>query len=553
MTALDRARDALRAGDDQAALAALLDAWRGQRNARIAELIDRLDRRVRRQRPAISGTSQAARHASWVERAHGDDPADIGSLLALLTDGYPARARERIGLLIGRAPDPRISAALVALVAQPPDVAWIRPAAIALWDVLFGALDQHRDARSARALEAMAWLDYERAPSPFTVQRVRNRVEKLAWEYRARAGTEPELAAADTVACDELAALIGEEVGHGAHLLAAVYTDPSDRNARSVYADWLIAQNDPRGEFMALQLARGSHDPPTLRERQLLEAHGKVWLGPLAASGAGHEFRDGFLSILTLGRVRPRIDPMFATVAQLYGDFSSEADIELVADPVFRALRVAGTFSVPGLRALSRVTRPLPFELLYVHAGGDIELDLLDPDFDLPLPSLDTLELSVSNGPLTPAEVRGLFSLPLARRLREVHVDWAGDAIARWVELFVMRANLERLELAWTQFWVFELIRDERGIVLRAHSSSGGYDEDKAERDATMITLSVGWLDDNAAVTTTAIDAVELLDARWRDDSPRVAEVIASLSRLTGRTITRVAVPPLPRKRRRRR
>jgi uncharacterized protein (TIGR02996 family) len=553
VTALERARDALRAGDDHAALAALLDAWGAARSARIAELIDRLDRRVRRERPAISGTSQAARHASWIERAHGDDPADIGPLLDLLSDGYPARARERISLLVGRAPDPRISAALVALIAQPPDVAWVRPASIALWDVLFGALDQHRDARSARALEAMAWLEHERAPSPFTVPRVRNRVEKLAWEYRARNNTEPELAAADRVACDELAPLIGEEAGHGAQLLAAVYADPSDRNARSVYADWLIAQNDPRGEFIALQLARGHDDPPTLRERQLLDAHGKVWLGALAATVGHREFRGGFLFRLTLDTRAP-IDPMFATVVDLQSSLDTAVDVAYVADPVFRALRNVGTFEWPALRALARITRPLPFELVRVASDqGDAQLAAeLEPDFDLPLPALHTMEFTTSDRPLTPAELHELFATPLVRRLRVLRVGWAGDAIARWAELFARRSNLERLVLRWNQFWRFALVRDTRGVTLEAHVTSGGCAADAAELIPVIMMETVGWLTHIATETTTAIDVVELTDSRWPDDSPRAAEVVAALGRLTGREVARVSVPRPPSKRRRR-
>ena len=38
-----------------------------------------------------------------------------------------------------------------------------------------------------------------------------------------------------------------------AQLLAAIIEDPDDDAPRLVYADWLQAQGDPRGELMQLQ------------------------------------------------------------------------------------------------------------------------------------------------------------------------------------------------------------------------------------------------------------------------------------------------------------
>ena len=39
-------------------------------------------------------------------------------------------------------------------------------------------------------------------------------------------------------------------------LLAAVYEDPASDAPRAVYADWLLDQGHPLGEFIQLQLAR---------------------------------------------------------------------------------------------------------------------------------------------------------------------------------------------------------------------------------------------------------------------------------------------------------
>jgi uncharacterized protein (TIGR02996 family) len=83
-------------------------------------------------------------------------------------------------------------------------------------------------------------------------------------------------------------------------LFAAVYQNPDDDELRDVLADALQLRQDPRGEFIALQMARhrAQHDPgPSSREETLLRKHRKQWLGPLAGSvhPKEHVFRRGFL------------------------------------------------------------------------------------------------------------------------------------------------------------------------------------------------------------------------------------------------------------------
>ena len=68
----------------------------------------------------------------------------------------------------------------------------------------------------------------------------------------------------------------------------ALLDDPDDLAAHSAYADWLGQQGDPRGEFIQVQLAledpaRPAHERKALqeRERALLAAHAREWLGGL--------------------------------------------------------------------------------------------------------------------------------------------------------------------------------------------------------------------------------------------------------------------------------
>ena len=69
----------------------------------------------------------------------------------------------------------------------------------------------------------------------------------------------------------------------------AIIENPDDVSSYSAYADWLQEHDDPRGEFIAVQLAleNPARDPDArdglkAREAELLEAHERDWLGDLA-------------------------------------------------------------------------------------------------------------------------------------------------------------------------------------------------------------------------------------------------------------------------------
>jgi uncharacterized protein (TIGR02996 family) len=69
----------------------------------------------------------------------------------------------------------------------------------------------------------------------------------------------------------------------------AIRDNPDDVAAISAYADWLVEHDDPRGEFMQVQLALEDESRPKderkklqAREKALLKKHDKQWLGRLA-------------------------------------------------------------------------------------------------------------------------------------------------------------------------------------------------------------------------------------------------------------------------------
>jgi uncharacterized protein (TIGR02996 family) len=77
-----------------------------------------------------------------------------------------------------------------------------------------------------------------------------------------------------------------------------VLADPDDDGARQIYADALLEEGDPRGEFIAIQfkLVRGAASPDdVLRLRELYRSHEALWLGELAQVLGGRVYRAGFL------------------------------------------------------------------------------------------------------------------------------------------------------------------------------------------------------------------------------------------------------------------
>jgi uncharacterized protein (TIGR02996 family) len=139
---------------------------------------------------------------------------------------------------------------------------------------------------------------------------------------------EPVLADAGAIRAlvDELC-VPGQRVATEEDLLAAIYEHPDDDGPRLVYADWLQERDDPRGEFITLQLAGDAK-----RAKPLGNKHKKALLGPLAPIVAADvEFRRGFVAKCT-AKFRNQRDaehygnlPAWRTVEEL--EFGSGATI----------------------------------------------------------------------------------------------------------------------------------------------------------------------------------------------------------------------------------
>jgi hypothetical protein len=147
-------------------------------------------------------------------------------------------------------------------------------------------------------------------------------------------------------------------------LLAAVYDDLAADSSRMVLADRLIELGDPRGEMIALQLARArTGAPATPRERELIAQHGRAWTKPLSKCFVSYGFRRGFLATAVLDD-RTTLSPAWyehpawATVEEL-----ETGNATLLLSPSLCSLR---RVAIPGavLETLALQAWPLAIEAI---------------------------------------------------------------------------------------------------------------------------------------------------------------------------------------------
>ena len=137
-----------------------------------------------------------------------------------------------------------------------------------------------------------------------TAEKAQSEAEKLVREKTGKGYTEttPQASSSDSEAFEK-----------------TLIAHPDDNAAWSAYADYLTEQNNPRGEFMQVQLAledetltKPQRAALTKKEAALLKTHQEEWLGPLAPfllapkkSGDRHtrilyKFRRGWLTELSI-------------------------------------------------------------------------------------------------------------------------------------------------------------------------------------------------------------------------------------------------------------
>jgi uncharacterized protein (TIGR02996 family) len=215
-----------------------------------------------------------------------------------------------------------------------------------------------------------------------------------------------------------------------AALEEAILADPDDRAAHSAYADLLSEQGDPRGEFIAVQLALERPDLPTgerdrlkRREKELLTTHQRSWLGEAAEPFLDPELIEGLEDpgpdTIRFSFARGWIDSI------RFEEFNPNVAVLLARCPAARFLRrliiTHDDYNDPGLEELARA--PGLEHLVYFQLGPDDDLCHISGEDVLPalrrMTRLVELQLLAHS-----VRVNEVFALPFPhlRRLTVHHL-----------------------------------------------------------------------------------------------------------------------------------
>ena len=420
--ALEAAIDAARGGDWPGALSALLAAWRAARDPDLAALIERVSARAAG--PPVAGPGSTT--ANLRKRIAAAADADVGPILELALRQirtFPRAYHFIVELAGARPPDPRIAAALAAVIERPPFV----DREGALYPDVVVALDGIDDPRYRELLvEASRTLELQRG----RIRKHRGALDVLRRVAQAIPDREPPadlpgLAAAIARIDEELARITPrqrKQASDAGELLEAIRADPADVSLRLIYADALQEQGDPRGELIALQCGRGDAPPPP-RERELIATYGRVWLGEIEpiVMKQGAVFRRGFLACAREGLKKTVHYPLLAspewiTLEELDVSVWGERAVAFLSDPRWKVLRRVYGVYAPDLPALADRNQELPWTALgprYPTADTWRIVDRL-------LPALAEIDLAQLDLPAP--HLAQIGALPLRERVRRIRV-----------------------------------------------------------------------------------------------------------------------------------
>lgn len=377
--------------------------------------------------------------------------AERGPLLAALTKGTLADVQARLEVVASWSRDPRTSRVLVDLLSRVP---WSSDSSKRAWTAAFALMEAQHDERFVRLATELPskwkvratmqkWLENAFARSvaritPITAALTTEEQRALARVVKAFARQAPKKPAPPR--------------GEG-DLLAAVYATPTDDAPRHVLADLLLEQNDPRGAFIAAQLAGD------VKANKLLKAHAKEWLGALApVLGADVVFRRGFPAE---GRTKFRHQadaekygarPEWATFETLeWGTptpipAGQEAAVRFIG-PAFKHLKHAVGPSLPSLLSS---TSPWALESLEVSVTDSSELRRLGEALPTRFPRLTrlTCRAALSAWFAGIPNLERLQELALSARAMTYADGWeALQAIS--VPTLTLRVGVSQGESAW--------------------------------------------------------------------------------------------------------
>lgn len=334
MNRLGLAMEALGAGDRPEALKHLLARWRSVPDPDLAVLIERVAPEA-----DAWGEASAARCLQALAR-----PMDgvLGRILATVPR-LPAQEAGRVLEGLRAWPlDPRLSGALLGWLEHPP---WTGSHGQKAWRRVFRLLEHRQDDRIASLEDYDAKKFFGEAMGPW----VAGRIDRLLVASRP---PPPQLPPEESSLLESFHALLDAGSDPMDALWRAAFETPMSDSPRLVLADALTERDDPRGEFIALQIHGGAQTRS--RVRSLLRTHGADWCGALdgVLLTRGRRFVRGFLDA---GVIRPRTlaaaeaamgDPHWATLTEL------EMRSSLTRPRVFELATQAATRSLRVLRGL---------------------------------------------------------------------------------------------------------------------------------------------------------------------------------------------------------
>jgi len=206
-------------------------------------------------------------------------------------------------------------------------------------------------------------------------------------------------------------------------LTATLLADPTSVEARLVYADWLQAQGDPRGELIALELrlAEAGQDPAVVeRAQELSRSIEARLLEGWPPESVTLEWRLGFVRA-----VRSRGRP-WSGLAEKLGPLLEDAALLLLeeVDLVESWPRSTGQQQ---LAERLRSSLPRGLRALRIGLAGHAKQEVVQPVSALlgSLPALESLSIRLLNKPVRPGSLGGLAGLRL-RSFELAAPSWPG-------------------------------------------------------------------------------------------------------------------------------
>lgn len=485
------------------ALEVLLADFRATPAHGIAAAIRAVDARALVTTPVTFGASDGARAKKILARIPVATAAERGRILDEIKAFRLAIRLERIeAMRASHGDDPRISDIVCAIAEH---VVTQRSSKFPeVWPRLWALIEQSGGIRE-RILALPPGANSPWPPEPGSYEAARAHALSVIPET-------PVLADAERACYREIVQLAGSlharderRERERTNLLAAIYADPAATGPKAVYADWLQQHGDPRGEFIALQLASDSF---TAKERALIRLHDKDWRHPFGP-GAGHvEYRDGFPIRAAYHTGPIDEDPAWATVVSA----TSVPASDRAHVPMLTELRELGDGDV---YQLTRLTRPLAVTSLHWRQSpqlpwntGLAQVDVFDElDRITVLPALRTLHLV--RWVTRRSQIERVLASKLGRQLEHLSVDLAVADLAHVVEL------LAPLELETATLLVGPAVLKLAGTTLTGRLDGRNHAPELAQLLAELERLPAGRIT-SVELEPDTLANVEELAARLR-------------------------------------